>query len=98
MSKKCEKCAYFNRYEEKCYRWGYRKDCCEDCNNFEWGEKRLKQEELEKLNDEDLIEQYKANYKYANHWSGEADNDYIVPPKNELIKRGYKVNRLEVTK
>ena len=95
---KCEKCAYYNRWEEKCYRWGYKRDCEENCDKFEWGEKRLKPEELEKFSDEDLIEQYKANYKYANHWSGEADYDYIVPPKNELIKRGYKVSGLEVTK
>ena len=93
---KCEKCAYYNKLYKKCHNFSSYVECKEDCNRYEREAWPYSEKELETFSDEDLIELYQANYRYASSWEGEASMDYIVPPKRELKKRGYEVIREKV--
>lgn len=96
---KCVKCAYYNPVYEKCHNFGNYVECKENCNRYKRNAWPYSEKELETFSDEDLIELYQANYNYALGWEdGEADMDYVFPPKRELEKRGYKVDGYEVIK
>ena len=90
--RKCEKCAYYNRFNNKCYRCHSEHLCQDNCDWYERASETKTDKELSVMENDDLVELYYANLSYSASWeNGEAYNDYVYPVKKELEKRGYKI-------